>query len=493
MKRKEGVPLGTQWARLRFEIIGSLLASPPKPRELSSRLEELVSKEYAHPVTGRPLHFGKSTVERWYYEVRDAEDPLKALMRKSHALAGKHPCIGVFLAAAVAEQYHQHPTWSYQLHYDNLLVLAQEDSSLGAVPTYATVRRYMKDCGFYKRKRDKRRRDEGGEMRAIGESKEQRSFEATHVHGLWHLDFHVCSRAVPTATGEWKKPHLLGVLDDHSRLCCHLQWYLDESTESLVHGFAQALQKRGLPRALLSDNGSAMTAAEFTEGLERLGIIHHTTLPYSPEQNAKQEVFWAQVEGRLIAMLEGQSELTLALLNEATQAWVELEYHLTNHRELGETPRQRYLRAPNVGRASPDSETLRRAFRMQVTRTQRRSDGTISVEGVRFEIPSRYRTITRPCVRVARWDLASLHLVDPRTGEFLAKLVPLDKTKNSDRRRRVIRCLGDDPLSHEKKESGIAPKLRALIRDYAATGLPPAYLPKDDYRGALDSAPKEEN
>jgi len=490
MKWKEDVPLGTRWARLRFEIIGALLASPPKPGELAARIEELASKEYAHPVTGLPLRFGKSTIEHWYYKVRDAASPLEALTRKAHALAGRHPSIGAPLAAAITSQYRQHPCWSYRLHYDNLLVLALEDSSLGAVPSYATVRRYMKDCGFYKRKREKRRRD--GETRAACEPREQLSFEATHVHALWHLDFHVCSRSVPTATGVWARPYLLGVLDDHSRLCCHLQWYLDESAESLVHGFCQALQKRGLPRALLSDNGSAMTAAEFTGGLARLGIIHHTTLPYSPEQNAKQEVFWAQVEGRLMAMLEGKSELTLALLNEATQAWVELEYHLARHSELGETPRERYLRAPNVGRSCPDSETLRRAFREQVIRTLRRSDGTITVYGVRFELPTRYRSLARPCVRVARWDLSALDLVDPRTGEHLAKLAPLDKAKNADRQRRVLRCDGGDPRGEEVPEAGIAPKLRALMRDYAATGLPPAYLPKDDYRGARDGAPQEE-
>jgi len=493
MKWKNDVPLGTRWARLRFEIIGALLASPPKPGELQARLEELASKEYEHPVTGLPVRFGKSTIERWYYEVRDAADPLRALTRKAHALAGRHPCIGVALAAAVAEQYRQHPCWSYQLHYDNLLALALENASLGAVPTYATVRRYMKDCGFYKRRRDKHKRGDDGETRAVYQPREQRSFEATHVNGLWHLDFHVCSRSVPTAAGEWKKPHLLGVLDDHSRLCCHLQWYLDETTESLVHGFCQALQKRGLPRSLLSDNGAAMTAAEFTEGLARLSIIHHTTLPYTPEQNAKQEVFWAQVEGRLMAMLEGKGELSLALLNEATQAWVELEYHLARHSELDETPRERYLRAPNVGRACPDSETLRRVFREQVTRTQRRSDGTITVDGVRFELPSRFRALVRPCVRVARWDLSSCDLVDPRTGAHLAKLAPLDKAKNADGRRRAIPRPGDDLRGEENPEAGIAPKLRALMRDYAATGLPPAYLPKEDNYGAREGAAQEEH
>jgi putative transposase len=34
-----------------------------------------------------------------------------------------------------------------------------------------------------------------------------------------------------------------------------------------------------LPRALLTDNGRAMLAAEVQQGLERLGILHETTLP----------------------------------------------------------------------------------------------------------------------------------------------------------------------------------------------------------------------
>ena len=188
---------------------------------------------------------------------------------------------------------------------------------------------------------------------------------------------------------------LLGILDDHSRLCCHLQWYLDETAESLIHGLLQAIDKRGLPRALMTDNGAAMIAAETVEGLERLGIVHDTTLPYTPEQNGKQEYFWGQVEGRLMAMLEGEPELTLALLNDATQAWVEQEYHREKHSEIGETPLERYLRGPSVGRPSPSSEELRRAFRMEISRTQRRSDGTVTVEGVRFEVPSRYRTLLR--------------------------------------------------------------------------------------------------
>jgi hypothetical protein len=253
-----------------------------------------------------------------------------------------------------------------------------------------------------------------------------------------------------------------------------LQWYPSESAETLIHGLSQAIQKRGLPRALLTDNGAAMLATETTEGLLRLGIVHHTTLAYTPEQNAKQEVFWAQVEGRLMAMLEGEKELTLELLNRATLAWLELEYNRKEHSEIGTTPLARFLEGPSLLRPSPSSDELRRAFRREELRTQRRSDGTLTVGGVRFELPSRYRTLARPAVRYASWDLSSVDLVDARTGAHLATLLPLDKEKNADGGRRV---LGEPELAAEPAPSGIAPLLRQLMGQYAATGLPPSYVP----------------
>ena len=121
--------------------------------------------------------------------------------------------------------------------------------------------------------------------------------------------------------------------------------------ESSCHGLSQALQKRGLPRGLMTDGGSAFVAAEMLEGLARLGIVHHQTVPNTPEQNGKQENFWGQVEGRLMPMLEGEKQLTLELLNRATLAWLELEYNRKCHSEIGTTPLERYLAGPSVLRA----------------------------------------------------------------------------------------------------------------------------------------------
>jgi transposase InsO family protein len=306
------------------------------------------------------------------------------------------------------------------------------------------------------------------------EQLEVRSFEVEHVAALWHLDFHHASRKVLTRAGTWVKPMLLGVIDDRSRLVCHLQWYLDETAQSLVHGLSQAFMKRGLPRALMTDNGAAMLSEEVTTGLATLGVMHQTTLPYSPYQNAKQESFWGRVEGRLMAMLEGEQALTLELLNEATQAWVEQEYHRTVHTELTVTPLARYLAGPSVARECPDSGVLRDAFRIEVARRARRADGTLSLGGTRFEIPSRLRHLSVVHLRYARWDFSRVDLVDPRTGAILCPIRPLDKAANANGQRRRLDPVGRDLSA--LPPTGVAPLLRELLAEYAATGMPPAYL-----------------
>jgi putative transposase len=259
-----------------------------------------------------------------------------------------------------------------------------------------------------------------------------------------------------------------------------VQWYLSETAEDLVHGLSQAIQKRGLPRALLTDNGSAMVAEEVTEGLLRLGIVHERTLPYSPYQNGKQEAFWGTLEGRLLNMLDGVVELTLEFLNQATQAWMEIEYNRALHRETSSAPVERFKQAPCVLRDSPPSESLRDAFRLETKRIQRRSDGTISLEGVRFEIPARYRHFHAVTVRYARWDLGRVDLVDEHNGTILAAIYPLDKTSNADGRRAVIEPAGTDVLSQDNPRgpSELPPLLKKILQDYSATGMPPAYLPK---------------
>ena len=465
-----------RWARLRFSIIGPLLAAPPAPGALQAELAQLAAKTWRHPVSGFDVAYGVSTLERWYYAARRANDPVAALKDRLRGDIGRFPSLTPLVIETLTTQYREHPGWTAQLHFDNLCAALKGSDT--TIASYPTIRRYLKAQGLFRQARPKRATAGALAARDRLERLEVRSFEVDHVCALWHLDFHHGSRRVLTRQGEWATPMLLGVIDDRSRLVCHLQWYLDETAESLIHGLSQAFMKRGLPRALMTDNGAAMLAEETTTGLAKLGVLHQTTLPYSPYQNAKQESFWGRVEGRLMALLEGEESLTLDALNLATQAWTEQEYHRTRHTEINATPLAHYLAGPNVRRDCPATAVLSAAFRIEVKRKQRRSDGTVSLDGTRFEIPSRYRHLEHVHLQYARWDLSRIDLVDPRTGSILCPVKPLDKSANANGQRRRLAPVTTDlsPL----QQTGMPALMTELLADYAATGVPPAYLPTTD-------------
>ena len=134
-------------------------------------------------------------------------------------------------------------------------------------------------------------------------------------------------------------------------------------------------------------------------------------------------------------MLEGVADLTLDQLNEVSQPWVELEYNRKVHSEIGQTPLQRFLNDKNVAQPCPATDKLQVAFTTEVRRLQRRSDGTLTLEGIRFEVPSRFGHLPELWLRYASWDLSTVYLADPKTGAILCRIYPVDKTKNAEGRR----------------------------------------------------------
>ena len=482
MNKKETAMQGHRWAELRFSVVGGLLSCPPESGKLQEELNALASKLWIHPKTGKPVRFGFSTIEEWYYRAKRSKNPVDALRTTTRRDMGKQRSMSPELIAALKRQYELHPSWGYLLHYNNLAVVREKDSKkYGDMPSYSTLRRMMRSRGWTKKLRP--RDPTPGQVKAFErlESREVRSYEASHVGGLGHLDFHNGSLKVVDALGEWHQPVCFAALDDCCRLCLHAQWYLVENAENLVHGFNQATLKRGLLRSLMSDNGGAMMSEEFQNGLKALSILHMPTLPYSPYQNAKQEHFCAVLEGQLMAMLENVDGLTLEQLNVYTQAWVEQGYNRHFHEELLCSPLERFQKGPDVFRPSPDMKTLRRAFCATTVRKQRRSDGTLTLNGVRFEVPNHLRTLDHVTLRYRSWDLSSALIVDTRTQVELAEIRPIDKQKNANGKRRVFEEISAASYpKHIDDSERVAPLLQKMLEDYAATGLPPAYIPKDE-------------
>ncbi|MCK5690797.1 helix-turn-helix domain-containing protein, partial [Myxococcota bacterium] len=143
----------TLWARFRFAIIGPLLAAPPEHGELAKQISLLSEKTWTHPIDGQPYKVSLQTIERWLYQARATHDPVGALRRKVRTDSGRFASVTTEMVTQLDKLYREYPTWSYQLHYDNLKSLARADPKIGDVPSYPTVRRFMKSQGWVKKKR----------------------------------------------------------------------------------------------------------------------------------------------------------------------------------------------------------------------------------------------------------------------------------------------------------------------------------------------------
>jgi putative transposase len=471
MPPSDDTPARVRWARLRFQIIGTLLAAPPDDGELRVRLGELAARGWTHPTTGLAVRFSFKTIERWFYLARGTPDPLAILARRVPKHAGTHPRVSVALEDAIARLYREHPRWTVQLHYDNLRALAREDPRLAPLPCYATVRRYMRQRGLF-RARKKRPRDteEAFEVR-----------ETALVRGrprprslAPRLSPRLARRPHPR-TGSGQSPSCWAsstTAPDSAATCSGTPTRPPSrsSTHCRRRSTSAACPAPCSPTTALrcspprpprgsSDSASSITRrCRIPRAKRKAGVLLGTDRgPFAPH-----------ARGRARA---SPSRSSTSRPRPGSRRSTTARSTLRSRRPLSRAT----CADPSVGRESPSSDTLRRAFRTEVSRKQRRSDGTVTVEGIRFEVPSRTALSSQLRLRVARWDLSSSRLVDPRSGDRLATLWPLDRTRNAERtaRRRTRRPTGRCP-----SPSGIAPHLRALMADYAATGLPPAFVPK---------------
>lgn len=165
-------------AHLRFSIIGLLLAAPPEPGQLYPALRALAAKTWRHPLTGKDIRFAAATIERWYYAARYASDPVNRLRDRRRGDRGTFHSLVPQVITVLRAQYEAHPGWSMQLHFDNLRAALHDT----ALPSYPTIRRYLRAHGMLRRARPARASEGALAARDRLEQREIRSYEVNRSY-----------------------------------------------------------------------------------------------------------------------------------------------------------------------------------------------------------------------------------------------------------------------------------------------------------------------
>jgi transposase InsO family protein len=223
---------------------------------------------------------------------------------------------------AVVRLRQEHPAWGGRK-------IARRLKDLGrlAVPAASTVTAILRRRGIVLGAHG------GGHAATI-------RFESAAPNDLWQMDFkgHVAM--------ESGRLHPLTVLDDHSRFSLVLAACADERTQTVKRRLIEAFRRYGLPRTLITDNGSPWgdgPGSPFTPlgvWLIEQGVRISHARPYHPQTMGKDERFHRSLKAEVL------SDARFADLGAAEQAFARFRvvYNTQRpHEALGlATPASRY-------------------------------------------------------------------------------------------------------------------------------------------------------
>jgi len=216
-------------------------------------------------------------------------------------------------------------------------------------------------------------------MSSVSKPQDRRKFEAELPNDLWQSD--VMHGPKIEINGRLRKTYLIAVIDDHSRLIPHAQFYLSEALTSYLAALEEAFLRRGLPRKLYVDNGPAFRSKhlEYITASLNIALIH--ARPYKPQGKGKIERWFKTIRSSFLPGFKGN---TLYELNEAVCLWVDNVYHQRKHSSTGEPPFKRFTACMECLRPAPDN--LRDHFRKSARRKVAK-DRSITFKGRLYEAP----------------------------------------------------------------------------------------------------------
>ena len=329
--------------------------------EKSRILRELVSREWEIPYSDRN-YISKATILNWQRRYELGGKKIEALYPEDRGDRGRVRSINDETIDALVVLRKENP----KLSVPRLVEIAQGKGIFppGYEVSIATVYRLMK-----KHKVD------------TGKKKEDmRKFEVQMTNDLWQSD---CMHGPQVLhEGKMRKTYLFALIDDHSRLIPHGQFYLAENLDNYLNCLWTALQKRGLPRKLYVDNGPSFRAHRLQLGCASLEIGLTFARPYRPQGKGKIERFFRTVRSQFLPELS--NNLSLKELNENFEQYLE-RYHNRRHGTTGQEPIRRYLDSASLLRAAP--ENLPHYFRKKELRKVN-NDRTVKLDGRLFEAPT---------------------------------------------------------------------------------------------------------
>lgn len=359
----------TQIALFRYGLIADCVQLPKgKGNDLGKKLAEKAAQHYAIPNTRR-TKVAVETMRGWIADYR--QGGFDALKPKKRCDAGSARRLPQHVIDRLVAYKDEHPLFTVPMVITAVRSEMKLDPQL-PLPL-STVHRVLCRAGVMHKKT------------TDPTSLDRRRFSYEHAGELWMSDV-MHGPAVFVDGRRKQKTYLVALIDDATRIIPYAAFAMSERTEALLAVLDQAVRRRGIPKRLFVDNGSAFRSAHLSLVCAKLGITLIHARPYQPQGKGKIERWFRSCRIQLLPTL-GEADLSsLDALNRRLWTYVESEYHQTPHKGLeGKTPFDAWAMASADVKVPGSELDLRELFLFEEKRKVAK-DRTVSLRGRLYEV-----------------------------------------------------------------------------------------------------------
>ncbi len=353
-------------ALFRYGLISEIVSLEPGTKGIYAKLEKK-SGFYTIPGSRRD-YVAKETLRSWVKNYRAGG--FDALYPKTRNDKGKSRALPIEIEDVLVEIKENNLALSVTQVIKKAIELKKIDKDQECPES--VVYRLLSNRGLM----DKRKIEEPG-------GKDHRRFSYIYAGELFMSDV-MHGPAVFTEGRKKRKTYLIAFIDDASRVIPYAEFALSEKTKDFMPVFKQAIMRRGLPKRLFVDNGSAFRSRHLAIVCARLGVTLIHSRAYHAAAKGKIERWFRTIRQQFLPMLSEQQKSSLQSLNQALWNYVESEYHYNRHRILEESPLDYWAKFSERVRYPEPGIDLDELFLAEDKRTVHK-DRTISLYGTVYE------------------------------------------------------------------------------------------------------------
>lgn len=359
-------------ALFRLAVLGDLVHVQLRRGALRAALKKKSKEQWVCP-DGKTRKIAAKTIESWLYSYRSRGfDGLLPHERKDK---GTSKAIPEKLQPLILDMKREDPGRSIPLILDELRRAGLTHRGQFSA---SSVGRLLERHGL-------------SGPRAELETQARHRFVAATCGELWQGDACHGPKLFDPKSGREVRVKIFGLLDDKSRLVTYLRGDFHERQEDFLRVLLEAVQRRGVPRAILLDNHGSFTGADVRVACAQLGVRLVFARPYDGPSKGKIERFWRTLRAHVLDRLDMTKVTTLDELNVRLMTWVTSEYNQRPHAGLGgRTPLSVFEEDVEHVRFADDGARLDAAFHGTAERSAR-NDSTCTWRGKTYEVPSHLR------------------------------------------------------------------------------------------------------